>query len=109
MYELRYWESINLGGKTIRQYKTLKSDIEKMQIELIKKLKKSKIVELFSDFERVNYCIIKYLFESRCLNLGKIYVKYKVDGDGIDVDYFDEKVVESSTHIKLSDEEKENM
>lgn len=106
IYEVRYWESINLGGKPIRQFKTLKNDIDKIQINLINKLKKAKIVDIFSSYERANYLIIKYIFESRCLNLGKISMRFKVNGDGADIEYFDEKMVENSTHIKLNDEER---
>ena len=106
IYEVRYWEWINLGGKPIRQFKTLKNDIDKIQINLINKLKKAKIVDIFSSYERANYLIIKYIFESRCLNLGKISMRFKVNGDGADIEYFDEKMVENSTHIKLNDEER---
>ena len=106
VYELRYYNCIYLGGKQIRQFKSLKNDIEKLEIQLINKLKKSKIFEIFSSYERVNFYLIKYIFESRTINLNKISIKYRTSKDGIDVDYYDEKVVENSTHIKLLDEEK---
>ena len=76
-----------------------------MQIECINKLKKSKIVEIFSSYEKVNYYILRYIFQTKMVDIGKMSVKYRLIHNGIEAEYFDEEISEQKSHIVLNKEE----
>lgn len=105
IYEIRYYNRLPLGNKHLCEYRNLKSDIEKMQIECINKLKKTKIVEIFSSYEKVNYYILRYIFQTKMVDIGKMSVKYRLIHNGIEAEYFDEEILEQKSHIVLNKEE----
>lgn len=105
VYEIRYYNRLLLGDKHLSEYRNLKNDIEKMQIECVNKLKKNKVIDLFSNYARVNYYIIRYIFETRMVNINKMSFRYKVIHNEIEVEYFDEEIIEQKKHIVLNKEE----
>lgn len=105
IYEIRYYNLLPLGNKRIKDYKELKNEIEKMQIEFVNKLKKNRVVDIYSSYAKVNYYTIKYIFEARMVNINKISFKYKIANKGIDIEYYDEESIEQKSHIALTKEE----
>ena len=105
VYEIRYYNLLQLGDKKLKDIRALKNDIEKIQIELINKLKKSRAVDIYSNYAKVNYYTLKYIFEAQTVNINKISFKYKIVNNGIDVEYYDEESLEKKTHIALNKEE----
>ncbi|MBQ3409501.1 MAG: hypothetical protein IJH12_09900 [Clostridia bacterium] len=105
VYEIRYYNCLPLEDKKLKEYRFLKNDMEKLQIEFVKKLKKNRVVDIFSDFARVNYFIVKYIFEAKMVNISKITFKYKRVNNGIDVEYYDEEIAEHKAHFELTDDE----
>ena len=107
VYQIRYYNFLPLGGKRLKGYEVLKDEIEKIQMGLVNKLKKSKVVDIFSDYTGVNYFIIKYIFETRMVDINKISFRYNFNKTGIDIEYFDEDIMEYSSKLALNDEEHE--
>lgn len=105
VYEIRYYNLLPLGNKKLKDYKSLKNDIEKMQIEFVNKLKKNRVVDIYSSYAKVNYYTIKYIFEAKMVDINKISFKYKIVNNGIDVEYYDDEGIEQKTHIALNKEE----
>ena len=107
VYEMRYYNFLPLGGKKLKAYTALKDDIEKIQIQLVNKLKKSRVVDIFSDYARINNFITKYIFDTRMVNINKISFRYNFNKTGIGIEYFDEGIMEHSCKLVLKDEERE--
>lgn len=105
VYEIRYYNLLPLKNKKLKDYKTLKNDIEKLQIEFINKLKKNRVIDIYSNFARVNYYTLKYIFEAKMVNINKITFKYRIVNNGIDVEYYDDESIEQKNHIALNKEE----
>jgi len=105
IYEIRYYNLLPLGNKKLKDHKALKNEIDKMQIEFVNKLKKNKVVDIYSSFAKVNYYTIKYIFEAKMVNINKISFKYKIVNKGIDIEYYDEESIEQKSHIALTKEE----
>ncbi|MBR2704999.1 MAG: hypothetical protein IKE91_05990 [Clostridia bacterium] len=105
VYEIRYYNLLPLGNKELKDIKSLKNDIEKMQIEFVNKLKKNRVLDIYSNFARINYYTFKYIFEARMVNINKISFKYKIVNNGIDIEYYDEESVEQKIHLALNKEE----
>ena len=105
IYEIRYYNLLPLGNKKLKDHKALKNEIEKMQIEFVNKLKKNRVVDIYSNYAKVNYYTIKYIFEARMVNINKISFKYKIVNKGIDIEYYDEESIEQKSHIALNKEE----
>ena len=96
-----------MGGKKLRAYKVIKTDIEKIQDLLVDKLKKSKAIDIFSDYSKIDNFIVKYIFDTRMVNISKISFKYKFCKTGIDIEYFDEDIMEYNCRLTINDDERE--
>lgn len=105
IYEIRYYNCLPLEGKKLKDYKTLKNEIEKIQIEFINKLKKSKVVDIFSMYARVNYFIIKYIFEAKIVNINKITFKYKCINRCMELEFYDQEILEDRKKYELTKDE----
>lgn len=105
IYEIRYYNCLPLEGKKLKDHRILKNEIEKIQIEFVNKLKKNKVVDMFSAYTRVNYFIIKYIFEAKMVNINKITFKYKRIDKGMELEFYDEEILESTEKYELTKDE----
>ncbi len=105
VYEVRYYNCLPLEGENLKDHRLLKNEIEKFQIEFVNKLKKNKVVDIFSDYARVNYFIIKYIFEAKMVNINKITFKYKRINKGMELEFYDEEIMENKEKVELTKDE----
>ena len=80
-----------------------------LQKKLVAKLCENKVVERFSrDYEK-NYLIVKYIFETKILNINKALIKLNYKDENLYLEYYDENILEKTENIKFSNEDYEKL
>ena len=109
IYELRYYNYLPVNDKKIKELKELENERRNLQKKLVAKLCENKVVERFSrDYEK-NYLIVKYIFETKILNINKALIKLNYKDENLYLEYYDENILEKTENIKFSNEDYEKL
>ena len=71
--------------------------------KLIKKADSFKIINIFSSSEKLNYEIIKNIFDTRVINLEDLFIKIIQEKDKLYVQLYDENIFENKIEINTED------
>ncbi|MBQ3415395.1 MAG: hypothetical protein IJH39_08645 [Clostridia bacterium] len=103
-YELRYYGKIPFNRKdNIIKTSRLKEDLYEIQSYLIKKAYKLKVVNNFSNYEKLNIEIIKSIFKIRTIELTDLCIKVENEKDKIIIQVYDEEMLEKEIKINIKD------
>lgn len=109
IYELRYYNYLPVNDKKIKELKELENERRNLQKKLVAKLCENKVIERFSkDYEK-NYLIVKYIFETKILNINKVLIKLNYKDENLYLEYYDENILEKTENIKFSNEDYEKL
>ena len=105
IYEVRYYNNLPLEDKKIKDMKELDVHIRNMQKKFITKLCESKVIEIFSKDDNINYLILKYIFESKMFDINKMQIRLQYKDNNLYIEYFDENIFENKMDINFSDDD----
>lgn len=109
IYELRYYNYLPVNDKKIKELKELENERRNLQKKLVAKLCENKVIERFlKDYEK-NYLIVKYIFETKILNINKVLIKLNYKDENLYLEYYDENILEKTENIKFSNEDYEKL
>lgn len=102
IYQLRYYEflTIDSKGKKIKEVSKLKTLLKKNRKELLTKAKQLDVIEDITDDEKVNSEILNNIFDSKMIDLDHMVVEIKIQDGKIVVEYYDEKVLETTIQLE---------
>ena len=111
IYEFRYYNLLAITGeKQIYQNEKLKSRLEQVGKQLIKKATIHKVIENYAKDEDINYEIVKNIFYIRSINLEQVYIKLIKEKENFFVQVFDDNAVEEKTKLdKITNENKKEL
>jgi hypothetical protein len=94
--ELRYYGNIPLNrSKNIITDKRLSKSFNKVSEKLIQKMLENKVIDIGFKSEKLNYNIMKFIFQTKIMKLDNIILKINfIDENKIEVQYFDGKIME---------------
>ena len=105
IYEFRYYCMIPYDQHTyIYELNELKEQIKYLQKKIIKKACELKVINVFSEYDEINYKIIENIFYVRNINLEELYIKIVKEKDKTYVQLFDENVFERKNEIMHGEE-----
>lgn len=104
IYELRYYGFLPLDveGNNLRYLPKLQPSFEKCKKELLEKARKLDVIDEVTEDEKVNYEIISNIFDSKMIDLDHMIIEVKITDDKLYVDYYDEKVLETTIQVQSS-------
>lgn len=105
IYELRYYNYLPVGNKKIKDLKDLEIERRNLQKKLVEKLCENKVIERFSKDHEKNYLIVKYIFETKIININKILIKLDYKDKKLYLEYYDENILEKTENIQFSNED----
>lgn len=102
IYQLRYYEflTIDSKGKKIKEVAKLKTLLKNNRKELLTKAKQLDVIEDVTDDEKVNSEILNNIFDSKMIDLDHMVVEIKIQDGKIVVEYYDEKVLETTIQVE---------
>lgn len=101
IYEFRYFNQIPISArKKINQVESLKKNLEDIQKALIKKAIEKKVMAEVSDIEKINVEVLKNLFTSTIISLEMVTIKVFKEKDIWKVCFFDEEIAENTIDIE---------
>lgn len=100
LYEFRYYSKIPFDiNSNIKKVPKLQEEVENIQKKLIKKADSFKIINVFSSSEKLNYEIIKNIFDTRVIDLEDLFIKIIQEKDKMYVQLYDENIFENKIEI----------
>ena len=101
--ELRYYANLLVNNnKTVLTQSKTKEEFEVVSKFLITKMIENKYIETGFKSETLNYSLLKYIFESKMIELENLVIKIRFIGDSqIEVEYYDTNMLESKTTIDV--------
>lgn len=100
IYEFRYYCQIPWSEqKVIGQIDEIKQEIKEVEILLIEKAHKLKLIDIFSKEKEINYEILKNIFYVRVINLEDLYLKVMKEKEKYYIQLFDENVFEEKKEM----------
>ena len=104
LYEFRYYSKIPYDVNiNIKKVPKLQEEVDNIQKKLIKKADSFKIINIFSSSEKLNYEIIKNIFDTRVINLEDLFIKIIQEKDKLYVQLYDENIFENKIEINTED------
>ena len=101
IYEFRYYCLIPLTeNKSINEVKEIFQDIKEIQMLLLKKAHELKIIDILSNDYRIDYQILKNIFNIRVINLEDLYIKLTKEKEKYYLQLFDENIFEEKIELK---------
>ena len=101
IYEFRYFNQIPIiERKKISQVENIKENLEEIQKRLITKAIEKKVLVELSDIEKINVDVLKNLFTSTIISLEAVAIKVSKEKDFWRVCFFDEEIVEKTIDIE---------
>ncbi len=101
IYEFRYYCLIPLTeNKSISEVKEIFQDIKEIQMLLLKKAHELKIIDILSNDYRIDYQILKNIFNIRVINLEDLYIKLTKEKEKYYLQLFDENIFEEKIELK---------
>lgn len=102
VYNIRYYKYLPYGfNKEIGENSKIADLIEEIQMELSEKLLDNRIIDVVAENGNINYEIIKYIFDTKIMEIEKMLIKIQKQEDGISVEYYDGKILENKREIKI--------
>lgn len=106
IFEIRYYEQLPINqDDSIKNVKKLDKYLEKLKSNLIEKACLEKILYRLYVEDKMNYSILKSIFDIRIIDLEKIFFKIIKEKDEIYLQLFDEDIFEEKIIIENIDEE----
>lgn len=100
IYEFRYYCMIPYDQERyIHQIKDIEKIIERIQKLLIQKAGELKAINIFSKQDKINYDMLKNIFNTRIINLEELCIKVTKEKDKFFVQLFDENVFEEKNEF----------
>lgn len=104
IYEFRYYCLIPFSQReAIYEIKEIENEIKEIQMMLIEKAHKLKIIDVFSKDRDIDYQILKNIFYVRVINLEDLYLKVVKEKENYYVQLFDENIFEEKIEIGKTD------
>lgn len=104
IYEFRYYCLLPFNNrKAIYEIEEIQNDIKGIQMLLIEKAHKLKLIDIFSKDKEIDYQILRNLFYVRVISLEDLYIKIMKEKDNYYVQLFDENVFEEKIKLGNSD------
>lgn len=104
LYEFRYYSKIPFNTEiNMSKVQELQEKINETQKKLIKKAYTFKIINTFANSEKLNYEIIKNIFDTRVINLEDLFIKIVKEKDKLYMQLYDENIFENKVEIDTKD------
>lgn len=106
LFEIRYYEQLPISlDKEIKDIEKINRYIEKLKNNLIEKACNEKVLYRFHLNDKINYFILKNIFDIRIIDLEKIFFKIIKDKNEIFLNLFDESIFEEKIKIENMNED----
>lgn len=110
IYEIRYFNLLPIyDDLKIKDVKLLSLDLRNMQEKLTNKLCENKILDIFAKDYKINYKIIKYLYNSKIININKLQVLIKYQSKKLILMYYEDNSIEYQEKILFSKDDLEEL
>lgn len=109
VYNLRYYNLLPYQNETIGQNEDVKKAIKVIGKELINKACEQKVITIINSSKSLNYKIISEIFSLRIIRLETIFLKIKVHADLLEIEIYDDEILEKKVEFKLTQTEKDFM
>jgi len=103
IYELRYYRFLQIKNTYLKDIIELKEKFEYTMKLLIGKACNLKVLENVCEDYKINYEILKMIFNTKIINLKDMNYECKQKNDILYLQYFDSKMYESTVEIKVND------
>lgn len=102
IYELRYYGFLPLNeeGTTLKEIPKLQFIFEKCKKHLLEKAKNLDAIDEVTDDEKINEEILSNIFNSKMIDLDHIIIETRITEGKLFVDYYDEKVLETTVQVE---------
>ena len=106
VFEIRYYKYLPIDREVcLKDLRELDIDFRNYQKGLVKKLCKNRVFDIFAKDYSINYSILKYIFDSKMVNLNKILIKINYLNHKLYMAYYDENVLEKELNINFSQDD----
>ncbi len=101
IYEFRYYCLLPITDKKlINEIDILSSLVKEVQMILLKKAHELKVIDTISSEEKIDYEILKNIFNVRVINLEDLYIKVTKEKEKYYMQLFDENIFEEKIEIQ---------
>ena len=102
IYKIRYFRWIPISKtEYVKDLQELKEKFQELIQFLIKKAQELKIWDTFSEDKELTYQILKEVFDSKIIYLQNINIQCRYEEKTLEVEYYDDTVIESSFKIHI--------
>ena len=101
IYEFRYYCLLPFNQEiNISQVKNIEEGIKTIEKELLNKAHETKVIDIFSKDEEIDYQILKVIFGVRVISLEDLYIRIIKEKDKYYMQLFDENVFEEKIEVE---------
>ena len=101
IYEFRYYTMLPYDyEKSVGETLELSNEINEIGKKIIKQANNMKVLEKVSKQEEINYEMLKNIFKTKSINLGKIIIKLIKEKEKFYIQVFDENSLEEKSELQ---------